>query len=164
VILDQPTRDGETEIHLLTNLPAKHARAKVIAELYRRRWAIETAFPELEATLHGEVNTRGYPKAALFAFCVALVSYNVLSTVKEALRSVHGEQVMAEEVWGYYVAEAVTITHRGMMIAIPEDEWVVFQEMAPAKLAGVLVQLAETVSLPAYRKHPRGPKKPKPKK
>jgi IS4 transposase len=164
VVLDQPTRDGETELHLLTNVPAKDARAKVIAELYRKRWMIETAFAELEATLSGEVNTLGYPKAALFAFCVALVSYNVLSTVKAALRAVHGEEVVAQDISGYYVAEEVTMTHRGMMIAIPEDEWVVFPEMAPAELAGVLVELAGAVRLPAYRKHPRGPKKPKPKK
>ena len=38
------------------------------------------AFQELEATLNGEVNTLGYPKSALFAFCAALVSYDVLST------------------------------------------------------------------------------------
>ena len=74
MVLDQPTRDGETEIHLLTNVPARDARAKVIAELYRKRWMIETAFAELEATLNGEVNTLGDPKAALFAFCVALVA------------------------------------------------------------------------------------------
>src|SRR3954447_6759861 len=91
VLLDQPTRDGETELHVLTNVPVKDAGAEVIADLYRRRWTIETALQELEATLQGEVNTRGYPKAALFAFCVALVSYNVLSTLKAALRSVHGE-------------------------------------------------------------------------
>jgi IS4 transposase len=164
VVLDQPTRDGDTEIHLLTNVPAQDAHARVIADLYRKRWTIETAFAELEATLEGEVNTLGYPRAALFAFCVALVSYNVLSTLKAALRSVHGEEVVAEQVSGYSVAEEVTMTHRGMMIAIPEDEWVVFREMAPAELAGVLVKLAEAVRLPAYRKHPRGPKKPKPKK
>jgi IS4 transposase len=164
VVLDRPTRGGETELHLLTNVPAKDARAKVIAELYRRRWTIETAFAELEATLEGEVNTLGYPKAALFAFCVALVAYNVLSTVKAALRAVHGEEVVAKDVSAYYVAEEVAMTHRGMLVAIPEDEWVVFREMIPVELAGVLVELAATVRLPAYRKHPRGPKKPKPKK
>jgi len=42
VVLDKPTRDGDTEIHLLTNLPVRDARAQVIAELYRRRWTIET--------------------------------------------------------------------------------------------------------------------------
>ena len=39
-----------------------------------------------------------------------------------------------------------------------------FQEMAPAELADVLVRLAWSVSLPKLCKHPRGPKKPKPKK
>ena len=132
--------------------------------MYRRRWTIETAFQELEATLHGEVNTLGYPKAALFAFCVALVAYNVLSTIKAALRSVHGEEKVAEEVSGYYVADEIQMTHRGMMIAIPEDEWVVFHDLPPVELAEVLVSLARSVSLPKLRKHPRGPKKPKPKK
>ena len=84
----------------------------MIADLYRKRWTIETAFAELEATLNGEVNTLGYPKAALFAFCVALVSYNVLSTVKAALRSVHGDEVVTQDVSGYYVAEEVTIRGR----------------------------------------------------
>ncbi len=28
---------------------------RVIADLYRRRWTIETAFQELEATLHSEI-------------------------------------------------------------------------------------------------------------
>lgn len=164
VELDRPTRDGDTAIHLLTNVPAKDARAEVIADLYRRRWTIETAFQELEATLRGEINTLGYPKAALFAFCVALVAYNVLSTLKAALRSVHGEQKVAEEVSGYYVADEIQMTHRGMMIAIPEDEWAVFHDLPPVELAAVLVRLARAVALPKFRKHPRGPKRPRPQK
>ena len=86
VVLDEPTRDGDREIHLLTNLPRRDAPARVIAELYRKRWTIETAFAGLAETLDGEVNTLGYPKAALFAFCVALVAYNVHSVLKAALR------------------------------------------------------------------------------
>ncbi len=164
VILDRPTRDGDAEIHILTNVPAKDAHARVIADLYRRRWTIETAFQELEETLNSEVNTLGYPKAALFPFCVALVAYNVLSTLKAALRSVHGEAVVAEEGSGYYVADEIRMTHRGMMIAIPEDEWAVFHDLTALALAEVLVRLARSVSLPKLRKHPRGPKKPKPKK
>lgn len=164
VVLDQPTRDGDIELHVLTNVPAKDAKAKTIAELYRRRWTIETAFQELEASLRGELNTLGYPKAALFGFCVALVAYNVLSTVKAALRSVHGEEVVADEVSGYYVADEVQMTHRGMMIAIPEDEWVVFHDLRPKELAEILILLASSVSLAKLRKHPRGPKKPKPVK
>jgi Transposase DDE domain len=164
VVLDRPTRDGDTEIHILTNLPTREARARTIAELYRKRWTIETAFAELEATLNGEVETLGYPKAALFAFCVALVSYNILSVVKAALRSVHGTKVVTEEVSGYYLADEVAGTYRGMMIAIPEDEWAVFHGLTPEGLGQVLQELARNVRLSEYRKQPRGPKKPQPKR
>jgi hypothetical protein len=164
VVLDQPTRDGDAEIHLLTNVPRKDARARIIAEPYRRRWTIETAFPELEATLQSEINTLGYPKAALFAFGVALVSYNVLSTVKAALRSVHGAAVVDAEVSAYDLAEEVAGTYREMMIAIPEDEWVVFQGMSPQELCPILKQLAGAVRLSEFRKQPRGPKKPRPQR
>ncbi len=125
---------------------------------------METAFAELAATLHGEVNTLGSPKAALLGFCVALVAYNVLSTLQGALRSVHGEVVVAEDVSGYDVADEIKRVHDGMMIAIPEDEWVVFHDLTAVELAGVLVQLAAAVRLPKYQKHPRGPKKPRPKR
>ena len=55
---------------------------------------------------------------------------------------------MAEEVSGYYVADEIKMTHRGMMIVIPEDEWVVFHDLTSPELAGVLVRLAEGVRLP----------------
>src|SRR5262249_9194066 len=148
----------------LTDLPRQDAPAKVIAELYRGRRTIETAFAEWAETLNGEVETLGYPKAALFASCVAPVAYNVLSTVKAALRSVHGEERVAEEVSAYYVAEEVQMTHRGMRIAIPEDEWVVIPEMTPRELGAVSVELAGLVRMDEYRKSPRGPKEPPPKK
>ena len=164
VVLDKPTRDRETEIHLLTNLPAKDARAKVIAALYRKRWLIETAFAELESTLNGAIDALGYPRAALFALCVALVAYNVMSAIKGALRSVHGAEVADVGVSGSDLAEEVAGTTRGMLIAIPEDEWVVFHDLTPVELAGVLVELAAAVRLPKYQRHPRGPKKPQPKK
>ncbi|MBV8268662.1 MAG: transposase [Planctomycetaceae bacterium] len=164
VELDQPTRDGDRTIPILTNLPATAADAVKGAELYRRRWTLETAFQELEASLHGEINTLGYPKAALFAFCLALVSYNVLSPGKAALRSVHGEEASDAKVSGYDLAEEVAGTYRGMMIAVPKDEWVVFHGMSPQELSPFLKQLASAVRLSEFRKQPRGPKKPRPKR
>jgi len=163
VELDQPTRDGDTEIHILTDLPAEAADALAVAELYRRRWTVEAAFGELATCLNGEVNTLGYPKAALLAFCVALVAYNVLAVVKAALRSVHGDEAVGE-VSGYYLADEIAGTHRGMMIAIPEDEWVVFAGLTAAALGGILKDLAARVRLSALRKHRRGPKRPQPKR
>ncbi|NRB41771.1 MAG: transposase, partial [Pseudomonadales bacterium] len=125
--LNKNTRDGESEIKVLTNLPKYAADASAIADLYRKRWSIETMFQELEAHLHSEINTLGYPKAALFGFCVALISYNILAVVKAAMRSVHGEEKIANEVSGYYIAGELARTQEGMAIAIEEEEWAVFQ-------------------------------------
>lgn len=164
VELDEPTRDGDRVIHILTNLPAEAADAAAVAELYRKRWTLETAFQELEASLHGEINTLGYPKAALFAFCLALVAYNVLSVVKAALRSTHGAAASDDKISGYDLAEEVAGTYRGMMIAVPKDEWVVFHGMPPRQLCPILKALAGAVRLSEFRKQPRGPKKPRPRR
>ena len=163
VELDVPTRDGEAEIHILTNLPAEVADALAIADLYRGRWTVEAAFGELATCLNGEVNTLGYPQAALFAFCVALVSYNVMSVVKAALRSAHGEEAV-EGLSFYYLANEVAGTHREMMIAIPEDEWAVFHGLTAAAFGRILLHLATGVRLSLYRKQVRGPKRPQPKR
>src|SRR6516164_2972938 len=110
VELNQPTRDGDREIHILTNLPDDAADAPRVAELYRKRWTLETAFQEMEATLNGEIAALGYPRAALFALCVALVAYNVMSTLKAALRSVHGAEAIDAGVSGSDLAEEVAGT------------------------------------------------------
>jgi IS4 transposase len=47
-------------------VPLRKASAKRVARLYRKRWTLETAFQHLEAYFHSEINTLGYPKAALF--------------------------------------------------------------------------------------------------
>jgi IS4 transposase len=163
VELDTPTRGGETAVHILTNLPAEVADALVIADLYRRRWTVESAFGELATCLNGEIDTLGYPKAALFAFCVALVSYNVMSVVKAALRSAHGEEAV-EGLSFYYLADEIAGAHRGMMIAIPEDRWAVFHGLTAVAFGRVLLDLAAGVRLSAYRKQVRGPKRPPPKR
>lgn len=160
VSLDKPTRDGDTEIHILTNIPEKDAGALEIAELYRGRWTIEMAFGELAETLSAEIDTLAYPKAALFCFCTGLAAYNMLSVVKGALRSVHGEAKIKEEVSGYYLANEISGTYKGMMIAIPDEYWYPFAEMTAGELGRVLQDLAKRVRLEKFKKHPRGPKKP----
>jgi hypothetical protein len=164
IVLKKATRDGETELTLLTNLSKSAAHAKLIAKMYRKRWTIETAFQELEAHLHSEINSLGYPKAALFGFCIALLAYNVLAVVKAALRSVHGQEKIADEVSGYYLAGHLQRTYDGMMIAIPEDEWRIFQEMSSERFIRILQRLASKVDLAKFRKHKRGPKKPRQKR
>lgn len=160
VCLNEPTRDGETEIFILTNLPARVAKAKKIAKIYQKRWMIETLFQRLEKNFHSEINTLGYPKAALFGFCIARVAYNIMSGVKAALRGVHGAEKIDNEVSDYYIAGEISAVSRGMMIAIPEEHWSVFLSLTPTQLARVFIKLAKNVKLPAFKKHPRGPKKP----
>jgi len=160
VKLDQPTRDGDEEIHVLTNLPQK-VGAKKVARLYRHRWTLETAFQELEAVLSSELQTMAYPEAVLFAFCLALVAYNILSVVKAALRAVHGAEKIQEEVSGYYLADEVAGTWRGMMIVLPAEFWRErFDRLSAAQMAAFLVKTAQHVRLSRFKKHGRGPKKP----
>jgi IS4 transposase len=158
--LNEATRDGATLLYILTNLPQQMS-AQRAAELYRKRWTLETAFKHLEAYFHSEINTLGYPKAALFGFCLALVAYNLLAVVLAALRSVHGEETVDEEVSLYYIANEISMTYYGMMIAIPEREWDVFYAMRTADLATILMELARGVRLQAFRKSPRRPQKPR---
>lgn len=71
---------------------------------------------------------------------------------------------MTEEVSGYYIANEIARTYGGMMIAIPEEEWIIFAQMTVKEFARVLKELAQGVRLETLKKHPRGPKKPVVKK
>ncbi len=161
VLLHQPTRDGDNRVYIWTNLPAAVA-TQTVARLYLKRWRIETAFQHLAQDLNTEIKTLGYPRAALFGFCIGLVAYNILAVLKAALRQVHGATVIDTQLSGYYVADEVSGTYRGMMIAIPPPEWQVFRQLTVPELADVLIDLARKVPLARFRKHPRGPKKPRP--
>jgi hypothetical protein len=162
VELDQPARNDELQIHILTNLP-RRVSALEVAELYRRRWTLETAFQELEAALSGELQTLAYPQAALFAFCTALVAYNLLSVVKAALRAAHGAEKIQREVSGYYLADEIAGTWRGMMIVLPSDFWHKrFGTLSAQQMATFLLRTAKHVQLSCFKKHPRAPKRPPP--
>lgn len=160
--LSEATRDGDTVLYLLTNLP-RRIRGPQIAALYVKRWTVETVFQILTTNLRCEINTLGYPAAALFSFCIAVVAYNLLATVRAALRSVHGADKIEQEVSSYYLAEEIAGEYRGLMRFLPTPLWRRCQTMTVPVLARWLQQLARAVALELYRRHPRGPKKPKPK-
>jgi IS4 transposase len=160
--LDQPTRDGEKTIHLLSNLPKGAASARKLADLYGGRWAVEHAFLELTTCLECEINTLGYPRAALFGFCLALLAYNAVSLVKTAMAAAHGQEKVEQEVSFHQLSREVAVTSRGMELAVPPEQWEVFAKMSPGQFAGTLVELARKMDLRRYRKHPRGPKKKRP--
>ena len=59
VRLHRPPRDGSTEVRLLTNVPPNRAGATRLAEPYRTRRHIETAFQELTEALRVRSTRRG---------------------------------------------------------------------------------------------------------
>jgi len=164
VALKTATRDGDLELALITNIPQTTATATEIADSYHTRWTIETAFQELTEHLRSEINTLGYPPAALFGFCVALVAYMMLQVTRAALRQAHGAQTVNQVVSGYYLADELAGVSRGMLIALPDEEWRPFRTMTTAEFVAELVRIASHATLARYRKHPRRPKKPVPKK
>ena len=164
LVLDKPTRDGDRELHLLTNLSAKTVSASRIAAIYRQRWTIEGLFRDVEQTLSCEIKTLGYPKAALFAFCLGLFVSNAVALVKAALRAQHGEEAVRQRLSGYYVVLEIKQTYQGMMVAIAPPSWEIFETLSDVAFAQVLQDLAGHVVLTRYRKTPRGPKKPPPAK
>jgi len=163
VQLKTPTRDGDTELHILTNLSVKQANEVLVARLYQKRWTIEAVFHELTMALQCEVNTLGYPKAALFAFCVALLLENTLAMLKGSLRAAHGEEA-TRDLSGNLLSYELQTTYEGMMVAIPPEHWTPFAAMSTKQFATFLKSLAQKVDLRRFQKHRRGPKKPRPKR
>lgn len=156
--LDRPTRNGDGELHILTNLPARTADAERVAALYRDRWSIETAFQELTTTLRCELHSLAYPPAALFAFCTAVACFNMLTVIRAALSQAHGTDTIDEEVSKYRLLDEISGTYRGMLIALPPTTWRNFATITHEELAGELVQWARQTSLARYKKQRRGAK------
>ena len=161
--LDKPTEDGETLLRLLTNLPKATFGAGRVAELYRRRWTIEGMFQRLEAALKSEVKSLGYPRAALLAFGVAVVAYNVLSVLQTAIRVEHASVPAAQILSLYYVTDEIRGYYRGMMTSVPPSVWAAYDSLSPRRLARELRRLAAKVEPSRLSKHRRAPKPKKAK-
>jgi hypothetical protein len=160
--LDTPTRDGETEIVLITNLPAE-ATAAACCAAYAGRWRIEGHYQALTDLLHCEVPTLGRPRAALFAFSMSAVAGNALAVLRGNLRVAHGEE-MAAEVSGFALVDEVAEVYPGMMMAVPPAAWPRLAEYGAVEVAGLLNDLAERVPVHRMFRCRRGPKKPRPKR
>ncbi len=163
VELDEPTEDGDTLIRLLTTLPAADATAIEVADLYRRRWTIEGMFQRLEKVLASEVRSLGQPSAALLAFSVAVLAYNVLSVVQAAVEQEAEQRAETSKtsktepvpISMFYIAQEVRESYRGLLIAVDPAVWEHYDGQGPCSLALTLQRMAHHVRLEALRKHPR---------
>lgn len=160
--LYEPTRDGEQTLKVLTNLSEEEASALEVAETYRGRWRIETAFQKLTTTLHCEVDTLCYPKAAIFAFSLACVAYNATSLMLAAIRAEHGKEKTAELSF-HYLAQEIAQAHDGLKVIIPAAHWDAIRKLSLAEIAQRLREISCHIDFELYRKAKRRPRKPKPK-
>jgi hypothetical protein len=162
VRLAQPTRDGDEELHVLTNLPSS-VTAVQIADGYRERWTIESCLGHVAQSLNAEINTLAYPGAALLCFCLALTLFNILSTL-EGLLLKFSEASKKPLLSFYYLALEIAETRLGMEIAIDAVYWERCVRMPLAEFVAFAQSIARNADLRRYRKHPRGPKRPPPKR
>lgn len=153
--LSKPTRHGDTEIVVLTNLEPEIASATLVMKLHRERWQVEALFLTVTMNFEAEIATLAYPKAALFSFALALVTYNILATLRAALASVHGVGKVEVALSDFYVVDEIQGTYRGMMIAIAPNHWQCFSEMSLPNLTALLKDLAAQVNLKRFLKQPR---------
>ncbi len=114
--------------------------------------------------LRCEVETLGYPRAALFSFATAVLVYNTYAVARASLVAAHGAEVIAEKLSDYHLMSDVAATYVGMDIAVPEECWEPYRAMPVGSFAKAMIELAHRVKLARYPKKKRGPKKPQPRK
>jgi IS4 transposase len=161
--LKEPTGAGEPVIRILSNLPKERFTAGEIACLYRHRWKIESMFQRLESVLHSEVKTLGHPRAALLAFGVAVVAYNVLTVLQAAVWAAHELRNSSIELSPFYVALEVRSCYTGMMLLISPAAWRPYDAIGAPKLSHLLLDIAAHARPKALRKAPQGARRPKKK-
>ena len=156
------TRDGDTELHLLTNLP-ESVLGPAIGDAYAERWTIETCLGHLSQALNAEINTLAYPGAALLCFCLALVLFNIISALKALLLQFSTTPAKPELSY-YYLALEIAEARLGMEITIASSYWQGCAESSLAEFVAWVKSIARTANLRRYRRHARGPKRPPPKR
>ena len=160
VELTTPTRNGDMEIHLLTNLPKK-VRAKKIAAAYRERWTIENCFGHLTRAFNAEIKSLCYPQAAGLCFSLTLLLFNLTSFVRTMLLE-HGQysdRYVITDVSYYYLADEIDRYYFAMEELVDASQWRIFGTMSLAAFKRFMKKTAQGAQLRKYRKHVRGPTK-----
>jgi len=80
------------------------------------------------------------------------------------MRSEHGAEKVENDLSRYFMSGEIGQVYRGMMVALPPDEWAIFRDMSVNEYVAFLEQLARNVDFERHPKWHRGPKKAKPKR
>jgi hypothetical protein len=90
------------------------------------------------------------------SYCQVWVSYFLLFP--------YGAEKVETDLSRYFMADEIGQVYRGMMVALPPEEWGVFRQMSFKQYVAFLKRLARNVDFERYPKTRRGPKKAKPKR
>jgi hypothetical protein len=130
VQLFKKTRDGDKEIHILTNANKQQLSSVRASECYRERWDIEGMFLELTQSLSG------------------------------TLGGVHGFEYVEQKLSWNILCSDTSSAWRGMEIAIVGAEWSrAIDDVTDCQFGKVLSVLCERLDFRRYPKSRRGPKK-----
>lgn len=162
VELDTPLRNGETELVILTNLP-ETTDGPVIADAYDDRWTIEKSLGYIAQALNAEIKTLAYPGAALLSFCIGILLYNTLSSIK-SIAEKYADLPEDVRISYYYMAQEIARTQTAIELAIPESYWQKLASMTRQEFLAWMKEVIRATNFAKYKSHPRAKKKPPPKK
>ncbi len=138
-----------------------------LAELYRTRWRIEELFGRLESVLHSEIASLGHPRAALLGFAVAVLAYNVLALLGRCLEQAHAPRQepheLPFEVSTFHLALQIQGSYEGLLIAVPPEGWLFWQQADPVGVPERLLTLARRINPSQVATSKRKPKPKTPK-
>jgi len=135
--------------------------------------------------LSGEINTLGYPEAALFSLSCAYMAFNILQCLRWTLEASHPmnqstqrkqvpaikeqstdapstnkERSTAVEISLYYIADDVAHTMRGLDAVLSHADREFFRALTPKELAITLRTPAIMVPMHKYTKRRKNPRPP----
>ena len=76
-----------------------------------------------------------------------------------ALRGAYPLKDIHEEVSEYYIAEEISTTYNGMLIAVPDEQWTIFSFGPVSEVGILLLDLASRIDLSKFNSPKRKPKK-----
>lgn len=113
-------------------------------------------FQRLESVLHSEVASLGQPRAALLAFGVAVLAYNVLAVLQAAVHARHASELAeVADVSLYYLASEIRTHYAGMLVAVEARAWAAYEQLDATALAQALLDIAAHVQPAQLRRHRR---------
>ncbi|WP_175904107.1 type II toxin-antitoxin system Phd/YefM family antitoxin [Burkholderia seminalis] len=146
--------DGAAAVTLLTDLPAGRFDAPQVVALACRRWRDALPLP-LEPVTGGAPFGAVPARAALLASGIAAFAYNAFSVMTRVIGGALDLDARDAERLPSLIADGVTATYAGMMIALPPEWWTRYDQLPAATLGQLVHMLAVHVDPRSERRRRR---------